>query len=204
MYYCYMLRLTLIILSFLCFFTPSIAQGVGFQFYQGINKPMISFKDKTNSLSYKSSLNNDTKVGMWFGNLNHLSFSTLICASTVDAIYTSQNIISSFTHSSLLFDIPARYSFSKSPISSIAVGPSLGILMASSQTINGSPVRSEKIFTKINYTMLAEISFSGYSKDKLNLHPYILYRMMLNSADSDGDKLHINGLSFGLRLELSK
>lgn len=187
------------------------AQQVGFQFYQGVNKPLVSFEEKLSpntvkgqSLSYKSNFVSDTRIGVWVGDLNKWSFSMLMGASTVNAIYTSNDIISSFSHSSLLIDIPVRYSFLESPISSIAVGPSLGVLVASSQTTNGLPVRSETIFNQTNYSVLAEIAFTGYTSDKLNIHPYMCYRIMLNSADSDGDKLHINGLSFGLRMDFAK
>ena len=196
------LGLTTIFIFFISAFTN--AQQVGFQFYQGVNKPMVSFKGQGESLNYKSNFASDTRLGVWVGDLNKLSFSMLMGASTVNAIYTSNDIISSFSHSSLLIDVPIRYSFLESPISSIAVGPSLGVLVASSQTTNGLPVRSETIFNQTNYSVLAEVAFTGYTSDKLNIHPYMCYRMMLNSADSDGDKLHINGLSFGLRMDFAK
>ena len=186
------------------FYLQVNAQGVGVQFYQGANKPMVSFEGNGESISYKSNFSSDTRIGIWVGDLSKLSFSTLVGASTVNAIYTSNDIISSFTHSSFLIDVPIRYSFLKSPISSIAVGPSLGVLVASSQATNGIPVRSEKNFTQTNYSLMTEIAFSGYSNGKLSLHPYLSYRMMLNSADSDGDNLRINGLSFGLRMDLTK
>ena len=196
------LGLTTVFMFFISAFTN--AQQVGFQFYQGVNKPMVSFEAKGQSLSYKSNFASDTRIGVWVGDPYKLSFSVLMGASTVNAIYTSNEIISSFSHSSVLIDVPIRYAFLESPISSIAIGPSLGILAASSQTTNGLPVRSETIFTQTNYSLLAEVSFAGYTSDKLNLHPYMCYRMMLNSADSDGDKLHLNGLSFGLRMDFSK
>ncbi len=180
------------------------AQQVGFQFYQGVNKPMVSFEAKGRSLSYKSNFSSDTRIGISVGDPNKMSYSMLIGASTVNAIHTSNDLISSFAHSSLIIDIPIRYAFQESPISSIAIGPSLGLLVASSQTTNGLPVRAETIFNQTNYSLLAEVAFDGYSSDKLNIHPYMCYRMMLNSADSDGDKLHINGLSFGLKMDFTK
>jgi hypothetical protein len=199
-----MLRLGLTAIFMFCLFTASNAQQLGFQFYQGVNKPMVSFEAKGQSLSYKSNFASDTRIGVWVGDPYKLSFSMLMGASTVNAIYTSNDVISSFSHSSMALDIPIRYAFLESPISSVAIGPSLGILMASSQTTNGLPVRSETIFNQTNYSLLAEVSFAGYTSDKLNIHPYMCYRMMLNSADSDGDKLHINGLSFGLRMDFAK
>jgi hypothetical protein len=180
------------------------AQQVGFQFYQGVNKPMVSFEAKGQSLSYKSNFESDTKIGVWVGDPYKMSFSMLIGSTTVSAIHTSSDIISSFSHSSLIIDIPIRHAFQESPISSIAVGPSLGVLVASSQTTNGLPVRSETIFNQTNYSLLAEVAFDGYSSDQLNIHPYVSYRRMLNSADGDGDKLHINGLSFGIRMDFTK
>jgi hypothetical protein len=199
-----MLRLGLTTIFIFCLSVVLNAQQVGFQFYQGVNKPVVSFESNGKSLSYKSNFASDTRIGVWVGDLNKLSFSMLMGASTVNAIYTSNDIISSFSHSSLLIDIPIRYSFLESPVSSIALGPSLGLLVASSQTINGLPVRSQTIFNQTNYSVLAEIAFAGHNSDKLNIHPYMCYRMMLNSADRDGDKLHINGFSFGLRMDFAK
>ncbi len=199
-----MIRLGLTTIFILCLSVFTYAQQLGFQFYQGVNKPMVSFEANGKALSYKSNFTSDTRIGVWIGDPYKLSFSVLMGASTVNAIYTSKEIISSFSHSSLLIDVPIRYAFLESPISSIAVGPSLGILMASSQTTNGLPVRSETILNQANYSLLAEVSFTGYTSDKLNIHPYMCYRMMLNSADSDGDNLHLNGLSFGLRMDFSK
>lgn len=199
-----MIRLGLITIFMFCISALTHAQQVGFQFYQGLNKPIVSFKANGQAPSYKSNFASDTRIGVWVGDPYKLSFSILMGASNVDAIYTSNDIISSFSHSSLIIDVPIRYAFLESPISSIAVGPSLGMLMASSQTTNGLPVRSETIFNQTNYSLLAEVSFAGYASDKLNIHPYMCYRMMLNSADSDGDNLHLNGLSFGLRMDFSK
>jgi hypothetical protein len=180
------------------------AQQVGFQFYQGANKPMVSFEAKGQSLSYKSNFSSDTRIGVWVGDPNKMSFSMLIGSTTINAIHTDNDLVSSFSHSSLILDIPIRYALQESPISSIAIGPSLGVLVASSQTTNGLPARSETIFNQTNYCLLAEVAFDGYSSDKLNIHPYMCYRMMLNSADSDGDNLHINGLAFGLRMDFIK
>jgi hypothetical protein len=198
-----MLRLGLTVIFIFCnSFTH--AQQVGFQFYQGVNKPMVSFEAKGQSVSYKSNFASDTRIGVWVGDLNKMSFSMLIGSNTINSIHTSKDLISSFSHSSLILDIPIRYALQESPISSIAIGPSLGVLVASSQTTNGMPARSETIFNQTNYSLLAEVAFDGYSSDKLNIHPYMCFRMMLNSADSDGDKLHINGLSFGLRMDFTK
>jgi hypothetical protein len=180
------------------------AQKAGVQFYQGVNKPIISFNGGSTSLDYTSGFNTDTRLGIWVGDLNKVSFSALLGASSVEAVYTDEGISSSFKHSSLLVDIPIRYAFFESPINSISVGPSLGVLMSSSQMINGAPVMATDLFSPINYSLLAEVSFTGYTGEKLKMHPYICYRMMLNNADMDDDKLRINGLSFGLRIDILK
>lgn len=180
------------------------AQGVGIQFYQGVSKPMVSYKSGGNSLVYQSAFGSDTRLGIGVGDSNKISFALLLGANTVNSVYTSNNIISSFSHSSLLVDVPFRYSLKESPISSVSVGPSLGLLVASSQNTNGLPVRSESVFTPINYSLLTEIAISGYSTENLKIYPYVSYRIMLNSADNDGDNLKLNCLSFGLRIDIQK
>lgn len=178
------------------------SQDIAIQFYQGVAKPMVSYKSDGNSLVYKASFGSDTRLGITAGNLNKLSFSLLLGASNISATHTNNDIVSTFTHSSLLVDVPIRYALEESPITSIAVGPSLGLLVASSQTTNGLPVRSESIFTPTNFSLVTELAFSGYSSDNLNIYPYFSYRMMMNSADNDGENLRLNCLSFGLRMDI--
>ena len=186
-------------LSYLTF-----AQKVGIQFYQGVNKPLVSFSGDNNALDYSSNFNSDTRLGVFFGDLQKISASTLFGASSVKAVAMNEDIVTTFTNSSLRIDIPVRYAFPKSFVSSVAVGPSVGLMMSSSQTINGMPVRSEELFTATNFYVGGEIDFIGYSSDRLNLYPYVSYRMMLNNADIDTDNLKINELSFGLRIDISK
>lgn len=186
-------------LSYLTF-----AQKVGIQFYQGVNKPLVSFSGDNNALDYSSNFNSDTRLGVFFGDLKKISAAALFGASTVKAVAMNEDIVTTFTNSSLRIDIPVRYAFPESFVSSIAVGPSVGLLMSSSQTINGMPIRSEELFTATNFYVGGEIDFIGYSSDKLNLYPYVSYRMMLNNADIDTDNLKINELSFGLRIDISK
>ena len=186
-------------LSYLTF-----AQKVGIQFYQGVNKPLVSFSGDNNALDYSSNFNSDTRLGVFFGDLKKISAAALFGASTIKAVAMNEDIVTTFTNSSLRIDIPVRYAFPESFVSSIAVGPSVGLLMSSSQTINGIPIRSEELFTTTNFYVGGEIDFIGYSSDKLNLYPYVSYRMMLNNADIDTDNLKINELSFGLRIDISK
>ena len=186
-------------LSYLTF-----AQKVGIQFYQGVNKPLVSFSGDNNALDYSSNFNSDTRLGVFFGDLKKISAAALFGASTVKAVAMNEDLVTKFTNSSLRIDIPVRYAFPESFVSSIAVGPSVGLLMSSSQTINGIPIRSEELFTATNFYVGGEIDFIGYSSDKLNLYPYVSYRMMLNNADIDTDNLKINELSFGLRIDISK
>ena len=194
--------LTLLICSSFSYLT--FAQKVGIQFYQGVNKPLVSFSGDNNALDYSSNFNSDTRLGVFFGDLKKISASTLFGASSVKAVAMNEDIVTTFTNSSLRIDIPVRYAFPESFVSSIAVGPSVGLLMSSSQTINGMPIRSEELFTATNFYVGGEIDFIGYSSDKLNLYPYVSYRMMLNNADIDTDNLKINELSFGLRIDISK
>jgi len=182
----------------------TLAQKVGIQFYQGVNKPLVSFSGDNNALDYSSNFNSDTRLGVYFGDLKKISAATLFGASYVKAIATNEDIVTTFTNSSLRLDVPVRYVFPESFVSSIAVGPSLGLLMSCSQTINGMPIRSEELFAATNFYVLGEIDFVGYSSDKLNLYPYVSYRIMLNNADIDTDNLKINELSFGLRIDISK
>ncbi|MDG1756327.1 MAG: outer membrane beta-barrel protein [Bacteroidia bacterium] len=182
----------------------SYSQNFGFQFYQGVNKTLVSISGENVSPDYTSNFNSDTRLGVFYGDINKVSFSALVGASTTNAYATNDDISTSFTNSSLRIDLPVRYAFPKSFLNSIAVGPSIGLLMSSSQTVNGLPVRSEDLFSANNFYIVSEIDFTGYTSKKLNINPYVSYRLMLSNAEMDDDNLKINELSFGLRMDINK
>ena len=199
-----MKKIILTLLIFGGFNYSGFAQKIGIQFYQGVNKPMVSFSGENNTLDYSSNFNSDTRLGVCFGDLKKISAAALFGVSNVKARAINEDLVTTFTNSSLRLDVPVRYAFPESFVSSIAVGPSVGLLVSSSQTMNGIPIRSEGLFTVTNFYVSGEIDFTGYSSDKLNMYPYVSYRMMLNNADIDTDNLKINELSFGLRIDISK
>ena len=197
----------------LIFSVNTFAQKVGIQFYQGINKPMVSFSGAQGELNYTSNYNTDTRIGIFYGDLSKLSVSTLIGVSTVKATAKNDDLTTSFSQSSLRVDIPIRYAIppiykrgipNDFFISSIALVPSYGFVTASSQSVNGLHSRTEELFNKTNFYLGTEINFIGYSSDKLAIHPYISYRYMLSNADLDDDDLKINDLSLGLRMDINK
>ena len=197
----------------LIFSINTFAQKVGIQFYQGVNKPLVSFSGAQGELDYQSNFNSDTRIGVFYGDLSKLSVSTLIGVSTVKATAKNEDLTTSFSHSSLRVDIPIRYAIPPvykrgKPndffISSVALVPSYGFVTASSQSVNGQDSRTEELFNKTNFYLGTEINFIGYSTDKLAIHPYISYRYMLSNADLDNDDLKVNELSLGLRMDINK
>jgi hypothetical protein len=197
----------------LIFSVDTFAQKVGIQFYQGINKPLVSFSGAQGELDYQSNYSTDSRIGIFYGDLSKLSVSTLIGVSTVKATAKNDDLTTSFSHSSLRVDIPIRYAIPPvykrgKPndffISSVALLPSYGFVTASSQSVNELDSRTEELFNKTNFYLGTEINFTGYSTDKLAIHPYISYRYMLSNADLDNDDLKINELSLGLRLDINK
>ncbi len=202
-----------IIVLLLALSLNTFAQKVGIQFYQGINKPIVSFSGAQGELDYQSNYNSDTRIGVFYGDLSKLSVSTLIGLSTVKATAKNDDLTTSFSQSSLRVDIPIRYAIPTvykqgEPndffINSIALVPSYGFVTASSQSINGLDSRSEELFNKTNFYLGSEINFVGYKSDHLAIHPYISYRYMVSNADLDDDDLKINELSLGLRMDIIK
>jgi hypothetical protein len=197
----------------LIFSVNTFAQKVGIQFYQGVNKPLVSFSGAQGELDYQSNFNSDTRIGIFYGDLSKLSVGTLIGASTVKASAKNNDLTTSFSQSSLRVDIPIRYSIppiykrgipNDFFISSIALVPSYGFVTASSQSVNGLDSRTEELFNESNFYLGTEINFIGYTSDHLAIHPYIAYRYMLSNADLDSDDLKINELSLGLRMDINK
>ena len=191
----------------------TLAQKVGIQFYQGVNKPIVSFSGAQGELDYQSNYNSDTRIGVFYGDLSKLSVSTLIGMSTVKATAKNDDLTTSFSQSSIRVDIPIRYAIppvykrgvpNDFFISSVALVPSYGFVTASSQSVNGLDSRTEELFNKTNLYLGTEINFIGYTTDKLAIHPYISYRYMLSNADLDDDDLKINDLSLGLRMDINK
>ena len=197
----------------LIFSVNTFAQKVGIQFYQGVNKPLVSFSGAQGEFDYQSNFNSDTRIGIFYGDLSKLSVGTLIGASTVKASAKNNDLSTSFSQSSLRVDIPIRYSIppiykrgipNDFFISSIALVPSYGFVTASSQSVNGLDSRTEELFNESNFYLGTEINFIGYTSDHLAIHPYIAYRYMLSNADLDSDDLKINELSLGLRMDINK
>ena len=60
------------------------------------------------------------------------------------------------------------------------------------------------LMTANNFYIVSEIDFTGYTSKKLNINPYVSYRLMLSNAEMDDDNLKINELSFGLRMDINK
>ncbi|MDC3406579.1 porin family protein [Bacteroidia bacterium] len=203
-----------IILALLLIFSlNTFAQKFGIQFYQGVNKPLVSFSGSQGDLDYQSNFNSDTRIGIFYGDLSKLSVGTLIGASTVKATAKNDDLTTSFSQSSLRVDIPVRYAIPPiykqgKPIdffiSSVALVPSYGFVTESSQSVNGLDSRTEELFNKTNFYLGTEINFMGYTSDKLAIHPYISYRYMLSNADLDSDDLKINEFSLGLRMDINK
>ena len=82
-------------LFFLLFLTTCgsiYSQSLGFQFYQGVNKPLVSFSGDNGTLDYKSDFNSDTRIGLFFGNLDKISASALFGASSTKAIAMNDDI----------------------------------------------------------------------------------------------------------------
>ena len=50
------------------------AQNVGIQFYQGVNKPLVSFSGDNGTLDYKSDFNSEIRIGVFFGNFKSFYF----------------------------------------------------------------------------------------------------------------------------------
>jgi len=204
----------------LIFSVNTFAQNIGIQFYQGVNKPMVSFSGAQGELDYQSNYNADTRIGIYYGDLTRLSAGMLVGSSTVKATAKNDDLTTSFSQSSLRIDIPIRYAIaptfkrgkidqlrSQQPsdffISSIALVPSYGFLTASSQSINDIENKTEELFNKTNIYLGAEINFMGYTSDHLAVHPYFTYRYMLSDADLDADDLKMNEFSLGLRIDVS-
>jgi len=197
----------------LIFSVNTFAQKVGVQFYQGINKPLVSFSGAQGELDYQSNYNSDTRIGVFYGDLSKFSVSTLIGVSTVKATAKNDDLTTSFSQSSLRVDVPIRYAIppiykrgipNDFFISSVALVPSYGSVTASSQSVNGLDSRTEELFNKTNFYLGTEINFIGYKSDNLAIHPYVSYRYMLSNADLDSDDLKINELSLGLRMDINK
>lgn len=180
------------------------AQKYGFQFLQGVSKPMVQFSTAGEKLAYQSNFTNDTRAGLWFGDLNNVSFSVLLGYANVTANHTNPDFLTTMGYSSFLVDMPVRYAIKESVIKSFSIGPTLGILANSSQTVNNLSINTKNDFSPTTLSISSELSFKGFQTEGLNISPYVGYRMMLNSADADNDKLHLNAINVGLRIDLTK
>ncbi len=181
------------------------SQTAGIQFNSGFGKPIVSFDAPGSTVDYQSAMYNDSRLGIWVGDFDKFSGGLLFGTFNVNANYVNPDgLASEFQYSSLLIDIPFKYAIKQSFIKSVSLGPSLNILMNSNQTINGKPVYNDQIFKPISWSLVIELTFTGYESDGFSLSPYINYRHMLTSLDvlNNDETLNLHSLSLGLRCDI--
>ncbi len=193
--------------SILCLlFSYSLySQTAGIQFNTGFGKPIVMFDAPNSTVNYQSAMYNDTRLGIWVGDYDKFSGGLLFGTFNVNANYVNPDgLASEFQYSSLLIDIPMRYSFENSFVKSVSVGPCMNILMNSNQTINGNPVYNDQMFKAISWSAGAELTFRGYEGDAFYLSPYMNYKQMLTSVDMNNanETLNLNSFSLGLRCDI--
>ncbi len=193
--------------SILCLlFSYSLySQTAGIQFNTGFGKPIVMFDAPNSTVNYQSAMYNDTRLGIWVGDFDKFSGGLLFGTFNVNANYVNPDgLASEFQYSSLLIDIPMRYSFENSFVKSLSVGPCMNILMNSNQTINGNPVYNDQMFKSISWSAGVELTFRGYEGDAFYLSPYMNYKQMLTSVDMNNanETLNLNSFSLGLRCDI--
>jgi hypothetical protein len=189
----------------LLFSAKGISQNAGIQFNTGFGKPIVMFDAPNSTVNYQSAMNNDTRLGVFVGDYDKVSFALLFGMFNVNANYVNADGLSSeFQSSNLIIDLPFRYAFKDGFVKSMSLGPCMYVLMSSSQSINGKPVYNDRMFNPINWGLGAEIAIKGYEGESFCLSPYVNYKQMLTSADAanSNESLKMHSISFGLRCDI--
>lgn len=181
------------------------SQNAGIQFNTGFGKPIVMFDAPNSTVSYQSAMNNDTRLGVFVGEYDKVSFALLFGLFNVNANYVNvDGLATEFQSSNLIIDMPLRYAFKDGFIKSLSLGPCMYVLMSSNQSINGKPVFNDRMFNPINWGLGAELTIKGYESESFCLSPYINYKQMLTSADAvnSNESLKMHSISFGLRCDI--
>lgn len=176
------------------------SQNIGLEFQAGPQFTILNYNQQ--SLDYKTSSNNDLRIGVVFGDFGKLAGSILVSKSTLKSQFTSETITTNLEIGYTVIDAQIKYFISKS-IESISLGPTFLLKNYSSQTINNLIVRNERMFSPTALAINTDISFKGWDLSTGKLNPYIFYRGTINGIETIGTNEKTNLYQFGLGVKMS-
>lgn len=190
----------LIFASFLLTGGELLSQNAGLQLTVGPQYSFTSFGDRA---SYRTLSNNDTRIGIVFGDLDKLSFGILFGKNRLQAQTTTETVTSQIELGYISIEVPITYKIGKA-INTVAFGPSMLLNTYNSQTTNNLIVRNSRMFKNTVVGLYGEITAKGWSTDNLNLLPYMYWRSTIggieNSETDEG--LNFHQLGFGVKVNI--
>lgn len=199
---CRVVRFYSRILLFASFFLAGIellGQNAGFQLYVG---PQYSFTTFSDRASYRTQSNNDTRIGVVFGDFDKLSCGILFGKNRLQAQTTTETVTSQIELGYISIDVPITYKIGKA-INTVAFGPSMLLNTYNSQTTNNLIVRNSRMFKNTVFGLYGEITTKGWSTDKLDLLPYVYWRGTIGVENSETDEgLNFHQLGLGLKVNI--
>ena len=199
-----MLRNNIIKSSFLLLFvfikTSLFSQNAGIQLLVGPQYSITSFSDQA---SYRTLSNNDTRIGVVFGNFDKLSCGILFGKYRLQAQTTTETVTSQIELGYISVDIPITHKIGKA-INTVAIGPSMLLNTYNNQTTNNLIIRNSSMFKNTVVGFYGEITTKGWSTDKLDLLPYIYWRGTIGGVEnSETDEgLNFHQLGFGIKVNI--
>ncbi len=176
------------ILSFILFSNVTAQSGdisIGFEFLAGPQFSYLNFSN--NSLNYKTTSNNDVRVGLTIGDYEGFTGSILIGKNNFKSQYTNEDITSTIELGYTIIDVPLRYSFANYSLSdaveSASIGGSIWVRNYSSQITNDMIVRNSRMFQLNTLAVYGDIVFKGWDLDEGKVNPYIYFRQTLGGIE---------------------
>jgi len=185
---------SILLLLFVFIKTNLFSQNAGIQLLVGPQYSITSFAD---GASYRTLSNNDTRIGIVFGDLDKLSFGILFGKNRLQAQTTTETVTSQIELGYISIEVPITYKIGKA-INTVAFGPSMLLNTYNSQTTNNLIVRNSRMFKNTVVGLYGEITTKGWSTDNLDLLPYVYWRSTIggieNSETDEGLNFHQLGL----------
>ena len=180
--------------------TNLFSQNAGIQLLVGPQYSITSFDD---GASYSTLSNNDTRIGVVFGDFDKLSCGILFGKNRLQAQTTTENVTSQIELGYISIDVPITYKIGKA-INTVAFGPAMLLNTYNSQTTNNLIVRNSRMFKSTVFGFYGEITTKGWTTDNLDLLPYVYWRSTIGGVEnSETDEgLNFHQLGLGLKVNI--
>jgi hypothetical protein len=184
-------------------FNKANAQKIEFNIHNGLCFPMVKFKNNEQSLKYKTSIINDTRLGISYLPTGSFSFGVNIGYQNIEATHYDQYYQTTFENNYLILELTAGKALKSKIIDKIIISPTMSRFISGTQTFNNFNINPKDGFKKNSFLINTQFNFKGVSSQYTGINPYVGFRYMLSNSDLNSkDKLKIHNFLLGVLISI--